>query len=109
MRKNKTMLGVLALAIGVSGIAAFDTDRGEAAAAHGECPAMSATVSPAMAARCPFLSARWAEEAKSRCPALKDRSGRSACPAQRTRPVCPGYQKKNEAEETRQVDHRKFA
>lgn len=109
MRKKKMMLGILAIVIGAVGIVSFGMERGEAVAATGECPAMSAKALPAVMAQCPALSARMADEAKGRCPAMQDRGVKPACPAQKAKPACPGLEKQGGAKEKRQVDYRKMA
>ncbi len=109
MRKKMKMLGILAVVIGAVGIVTFGTDRSEAVAAPGACPAMGATALYAVVAGCPVLSARMADAAQGRCPVMQDRDERSACPAQKAKPACPALQQKNEAKESRQVDYRKMA
>jgi len=109
MKKKKMMLGIVAVVIGAIGIVSFGSDRSEAVAAPGECPAMSAKAQTALIAQCPALSARMADEAKGRCPAMQDRQAKSACPAQKAMPACPGLEKQNEAKESRKADYRKMA
>mgnify|MGYP001812824185 CR=1 FL=1 len=109
MRKKKMTLGILAVVIGAVGIVSIVSDRSEAGTAPGECPAMSAKALSAAVAQCAVASARVADEAKGRCPAMQDRTGKTVCPAQKTKPTCPGLKKKNEAKETHEVDYRKMA